>query len=295
MILAKVLDGLVDRIERADFLDRPADALAELTEKVLGGTVATNLLSGTPIGHPVHPLIVAVPLGSWTSAVVFDLTGDEEAATTLTGVGLLAVAPAVLTGLSDWCYTSGGERRVGFVHALFNSAAVLAYAGSWVARRRGHHVAGIAWSGVGGLALTAGGWLGGHLAYALGVGVDTTAFQHSADTWTAVGPADTVEAGRLTAVKADGVAIVLTRDPAGEIVALSDRCTHRGAPLHDGELVDGCIVCPWHGSEFALDGSVARGPAVRPQPAYETLIVDGTVSVRRADESRTLRANPVSH
>ena len=78
------------------------------------------------------------------------------------------------------------------------------------------------------------------------------------------------------------------------MVVLADRCTHRGAPLHEGELLAGCIVCPWHGSEFALDGSVVHGPATRPQAAYEVRVVDGQVLVRRADEPRTLRTNPVS-
>jgi phenylpropionate dioxygenase-like ring-hydroxylating dioxygenase large terminal subunit len=103
-----------------------------------------------------------------------------------------------------------------------------------------------------------------------------------------------VVSGRLLAASAGGVPVLLTRAPDGTPVVLADRCTHRGAPLHEGELRDGCIVCPWHGSEFALGGSVVRGPATRPQAAYEVQVVDGRVLVRRADEPRTLRTNPVS-
>ena len=87
--------------------------------------------------------------------------------------------------------------------------------------------------------------------------------------------------------------LVLTRDPGGRVVALADRCTHRGAPLHEGELADGCIVCPWHSSAFELDGGVARGPAQRPQAAYEVEERDGRIWVRRADETHGLRTNPV--
>jgi nitrite reductase/ring-hydroxylating ferredoxin subunit len=68
---------------------------------------------------------------------------------------------------------------------------------------------------------------------------------------------------------------------SGQVHALADRCSHRGGPLHEGQLVDGCVQCPWHGSRFLLDdGTIARGPASRPQPAYETRVVEGRVQVR---------------
>jgi nitrite reductase/ring-hydroxylating ferredoxin subunit len=80
----------------------------------------------------------------------------------------------------------------------------------------------------------------------------------------------------------DGHDVLLVRS-GGTIHALAGRCTHRGGPLADGELVDGCVECPWHGSRFALeDGSVERGPAAFPQPLYETRVRDGRVEVRRA-------------
>ena len=80
----------------------------------------------------------------------------------------------------------------------------------------------------------------------------------------------------------------------GRLRALGDRCTHRGAPLHEGTLVDGCIECPWHASRFSLDdGAVVRGPATRPQPAFEVQVSGGRVRVRR-DEERALRRNPAS-
>ena len=173
------------------------------------------------------------------------------------------------------------------------SLAIFSYAGSWFARRAGRRGLGIGLSALGGSALGSAGWLGGHLAYALGVGVDTTVFQHSEDQWTSVGPAAEVLAGQLSAADLGGVPVVLTRDYDGQVVMLADRCTHRGAPLHEGEIANGCIVCPWHQSEFAFDGSVVRGPATRPQPAYEVEIRDGEIFARRAADPRSLRTNPV--
>ena len=62
----------------------------------------------------------------------------------------------------------------------------------------------------------------------------------------------------------------------GAVYALSDRCSHRGGPLHEGELRDGCVTCPLHGSVFKLeDGSVVQGPAAYPQPRWETRVRDG--------------------
>ena len=65
------------------------------------------------------------------------------------------------------------------------------------------------------------------------------------------------------------------------IYALANRCSHRGAPLHEGTIEDRHVVCPWHFSRFDLqDGSITRGPAVAPQPCYETRVRDGKIEVR---------------
>ena len=292
--LTRLLDKVVGVIEHAEFLDKVSAPVAA-AEKKLGATLPwwKNLASGTFLGHPLHPLLVTVPIGSWTAAGVFDLLGDRKGAQRLVAMGILGALPTMATGGSDWAYTNGAEQRVGLVHATSNSLTLTAYALSWWERHRGHHGRGIAWSMLGATTMGVGGWLGGHLSYALGVGIDTTAFQHTPDKWTAAAAADEVRVGELTAGDADGLPVVLTRLDGGQVVAMADRCTHRGAPLHDGELVDGCIVCPWHQSEFDLDGAVLRGPATRPQLVFETFERDGQVLVRRSDEERSLRTNPV--
>jgi nitrite reductase/ring-hydroxylating ferredoxin subunit/uncharacterized membrane protein len=291
-ILNKTLDAAAARIERAKALDAIADPVADAADKVLSSKWLTNLLSGTPIGHPVHPLLVTIPIGAWTSSVFFDLTGQQDAADALIGLGVLSAVPTAIAGSSDWRHTNGAERRVGLVHAISNNVATSAYAASWLARRSGRRKAGIVLSLVGATAVSVGGWLGGHLSYALGVGVDTTVFQHGEVDWTYLADEADVQPGVLRAADFAGVSVLLTRTDDG-IVALADRCTHRGGPLHEGELRDGCVVCPWHGSAFALDGSVVEGPATRPQPAYEVRVTDGQVYARHAEEPRSLRTNPV--
>jgi len=293
--VTSLLETAVAAVERAEVLDPVASAVAPLLRKLAPTGPVKDALSGTWLGHPLHPVLVAIPLGSWIGTLWLDLTGGgaaRAAATRLLGFGNLAAVPASLTGASDWVDTEGAERRVGLVHAGLNYTSLACYVGSWVARRRGEQGKGVALALLGAVTVSASGYLGGHLAYAQGVGVDTTAFEQLPQGWTdAAGDAEIVT-GALTRADVAGVPVLLTRVD-GHVIALADRCTHRGAPLHEGTLEDGCVVCPWHASRFALaDGRVDRGPATRPQPAMETRVVEHRVQVRHVD-ARALRTNPV--
>src|SRR5581483_6114936 len=106
--------------------------------------------------------------------------------------------------------------------------------GSLLARRRGRRAHGIELSLAGAGALGVGGYLGGHLVLARGLGVDRTAFASPPEDWTVAAAENDVSEGRLVHATVNGVDAVLTRH-RGEVVALADRCTHRGAPLHEGE------------------------------------------------------------
>jgi uncharacterized membrane protein len=170
------LEVLADRVEQADALDGVAAKVQGLIRRVLP-PAAQDLLRGGPLGHPLHPALVAVPIGAWTSALVLDLTGERSAAGKLTAIGCLAALPTAAAGAADWVNTSGAARRTGLVHAAVNDAALMTYVLSWRARRRGRGIRGIMLSLAGGGLLSLGGWLGGHLAYSQGVGVDTGDFE----------------------------------------------------------------------------------------------------------------------
>ena len=156
------LGVVAQRVERASFLDRLAAGAQGLGRKAVPEGPVKDVLRGTPLGHPLHPALVAVPIGA--------------GARRLTAIGCMAALPAALAGGTDWLSTDGEQRRVGLVHAVLNDAALTCYALSWRARRRGARRRGLVLSLAGGGLLGAGGWLGGHLAYSLGVGVDTTTF-----------------------------------------------------------------------------------------------------------------------
>lgn len=277
------LRRLPDAVESAAFLDGPADALMGAVSNAIPAGPMKDVLSGTWLGHALHPLLTDLPIGFWTSAWMLDLIGGKRsanAARMLVGLGIASAIPTAVTGASDWADTAAPEKRVGFVHAAANSIALACYVVSFVHRARGRRAKGVLWGWYGAAAATIGGALGGHLVQALGIGVDNTAFDRSPKTWTGAGSAlDLVERGPVV-VTADGVDVVIVQE-GDRLLALADRCTHRGGPLHEGAVVVGCLECPWHQSRFRLeDGEVEQGPAVRPQPRYEARVADGVVEVR---------------
>jgi nitrite reductase/ring-hydroxylating ferredoxin subunit/uncharacterized membrane protein len=281
--------ALSERIASIEALDGAGSFLAKKIRDLMpaGGGVK-DVLSGVQLGHALHPLLTDVPIGAWTSATILDLIGGESsrpAAQKLVGIGLAAVAPTAWTGWSDWADTEPGNptvRRLGMVHAAANGSAALFYGLSLAARRRGAHTAGVVFGLAGAGAMGAGGWLGGDLVLARGVGVNQTVFHAEPGDWTAVLDASMLVENRPTAALAGELPLVIVKRD-GTIHALADRCAHRGGPLHEGELEGDCIACPWHGTLFRLeDGSVERGPSAYPQPVYEARVHDGRVEVRAA-------------
>jgi len=133
-----------------------------------------------------------------------------------------------------------------------------------------------------GLGVAAGaGYLGGDLTFRRGAGVDRTAFDAAPDEWTAVAEEAALSEGRPVLVEANGVEMMLVRD-GGQVRALAARCAHQGGPLHDGEIENGCVKCPWHSSRFRLsDGEALSGPTAHPQPTLRTRVQGGKVEVRR--------------
>ncbi|MGZ4148024.1 MAG: Rieske 2Fe-2S domain-containing protein, partial [Actinomycetota bacterium] len=158
------------------------------------------------------------------------------------------------------------------------------YGLSWIARKRGARGLGVA-LGMLGMGIASGtAYLGGHLVFGKGVGVDASVFEHGPKKWTPVADESDLPAQGALAVKAGDTEIALFRQD-GWVCAIAERCSHRGAPLHKGEVKNGRVTCPWHGSEFDVcSGSVLRGPATAPQQAYETRVQDGKIEVRRAPE-----------
>jgi nitrite reductase/ring-hydroxylating ferredoxin subunit/uncharacterized membrane protein len=277
------LESALKRLEQADALDEPAGKLAKVVATATRPRPVKNALSGTWLGHRFHPLLVPMPIGFWSGALLFDLVATRPArwaADVLVGAGVLAAVPTAAAGLSDWADAEPEARRVGLVHASMNSLAVVCYSASLVARLLGRRKAGVGLGLAGATAISVGGYLGGHLSYVQAVGVERKRFADGPKEWTGVLDAAELEEGHPRVVQAGDTEVLLYRDGTG-LHALWASCTHQGGPLGEGEFADGCVRCPWHGSTFRLaDGKVVRGPAASSQPVFETRVMDGKVEVR---------------
>lgn len=278
---------ILDPLENAAPLDPAVKAVRRVVTAALRPQRLRDALHGVWLGHPLHPLLTDVPIGTWTSAAVLDLLpGTGPAAGALIGTGLAAAVPTVVSGWADWSQLHPQQQRVGLVHAACNATAAVLYAASLLARARGRGVRGRALGFAGLATMSAGGFLGGHLSYRQAAGANHTAEtpdRFPAD-WQRVAAVDELPEGTPVQRTVAGNDLLCVRRD-GTVHVLSGRCSHLAAPLAEGDLVlDGagpCIRCPWHGSVFRLaDGDVVHGPATAPQHRFETRVRDGAVEVR---------------
>ncbi|SRR5260221_3367727 len=281
---------IIAMINQQSWLEPVGDTLQRWVDQAYTASGATgqrieNILSGTWLGHPLHPALTDVPIGSFTLVATFD--GLEAAAggrtfaraadATLT-VGLAAALASAVSGLSDWHYTTDEPRRVGLVHGLLNLGATALYTGSLIARLSGARGwgRGLGFLGYGVVTLAA--YLGGELVYHERIGVDHAPEDAPTEFVAVLDDVDLKE-GQPRRVVAQGIPVMLVRQ-SGRIYALAEHCAHLGGPLSEGQLKDGYTICPWHGSRFALaDGRVLDGPATFDQPAYQTRVRNGQIEV----------------
>jgi uncharacterized membrane protein len=137
------------------------------------------------LGHPIHPMLIVLPLGLFIAAVLFDALylwrGSPAFATVaywnIAG-GVVGGLLAAVSGLIDWFAIPAGTRakRIGLLHGGSNVVVVVIFAVVWLMRGDAPDLSpttGLFILEVAGLALgSVAGWLGGELVNRLGVGVD---------------------------------------------------------------------------------------------------------------------------
>src|SRR4249920_1169054 len=115
------------QLEKIDRLDAIAEPLGNVVKKAIPAGRLKDLLSGSWLGHQLHPLLTDIPIGSFTSATLLDLVGGrrgQSAANLLATVGVVSTLPTAAAGLADWSDTYGPARRIGVVHAAANLVGV---------------------------------------------------------------------------------------------------------------------------------------------------------------------------
>lgn len=134
----------------------------------------------TVAGHPIHPMLVTLPIGLWVFSMICDFVflygGDsrwEVTAYFTLGAGIVGALVAAVPGLLDLLgLRDARAARVGTYHMILNLAIVAIQAANFWMRMQDDGSADVvprAISIVAVAALIASGWLGGHLVHVLGV------------------------------------------------------------------------------------------------------------------------------
>ncbi|HEU4647538.1 MAG TPA: Rieske 2Fe-2S domain-containing protein [Gemmatimonadales bacterium] len=283
---------IADAVERVPKVGEVGTrASRALHRAVLGGGETArdtvDVLHGTWLGHPLHPVLTDFAIGAWFFGGFFDAMGAirhsrsaRQMGDTLAAAGTAVALPTAVTGLADFTTLPRPAAKPGSLHAMLNVASVGLYAASLVQRRRGRQSQGLALSFAAQGLLLASAWLGGMLVYDDLVGVDHSERFTGPREWTPV--LDETELPERTPkrVELEGKGVLLYRAD-GRIYAIGSVCSHFGGPLEKGHFQDTCVQCPWHDSVFDLrNGRVVHGPATRPQVSFLTRIHDGRVELR---------------
>ncbi len=280
----------VDRLVDQPWIESGADAVKESAGKVIDALPrrVRNFLHGVWLGHPFHPVITDIVVGSYSTLAVLDVAEAAGAkqiapATDLAlATGLSSGMLAAAAGFTDWRVLDGKARKIGFVHMLFNVTGTLLYIASLIARKGGNRGLGrgLAFAGYG--TLFGGAYLGGHLVFAKNVGVDHAADWETTSEYKNAGSEADLMPGELRRVMLDEAPVVLFRH-SGTVIAMSDSCAHMGCPLSDRGIIEGdSIRCSCHGSRYRIvDGLVIEGPSAHPQPVYDVRLRSGQIEVRQ--------------
>jgi len=282
-------------LEQAQILDRPAAVARGVVQRLLRRPAIKDALHGVWLGHPLHPALAQLTLGSFLSAALIDLVGaGRRESTGLITLGVAATVPTVAAGWADFADSHEEQQRVGLVHAATNTVAVTCFLAVLARRARGGdgRALSVTAGAISGLAAV----LGGHLSYRQALGAN-----HAEDIphigpgdWQTLGPAADLPDGHPVRRHAGDTPVLVLR--RGDVVSvLSDRCPHLSAPMHEGEIDEDhgvpTVVCPWHGSEFRIpDGTVVHGPATAPLPCFESRVIAGNLQAR----VRTIPGVPAS-
>src|ERR671919_559769 len=122
------LEPLTEAIGSMETLDGVSGKVQEVVKKAVPqDSQLKDALSGTWLGHPVHPPLTDFVIGTWASASALDILAPRSgrnAADRLIFLGILGAVPTAASGLSDWAELWGQQQRIGLVHTGGNVVAL---------------------------------------------------------------------------------------------------------------------------------------------------------------------------
>ncbi len=292
---------LFTAVERWPWLHAINERVSAVTQPLYDrhrdNVVVELMHGGRWAGHTVHAALSDLPIGLWSGTIVLDLLGKDvpvdggrlDPAGALSAAGLVAAAATIATGVTDWSVSDGGDRRVGLFHGLLNLAGTALQAASLVARLSGQRGPARVLAVTSMTVTGAAGFVGGHLVQGRAVMVNRVATTTGPTRWVRAIEDGDLPDGATTGVVVDGRQVMLHRR-GDEVHALDDLCSHAGALLSRGPVLDCVVTCPLHESRFDVrDGRIVRGPAHHPQPVLPTRIRNGWIELR-GSQPRSRRA-----
>ncbi|PHP66822.1 nitrite reductase (NAD(P)H) small subunit [Zhengella mangrovi] len=95
--------------------------------------------------------------------------------------------------------------------------------------------------------------------------------------WVVVGSIDDIPRQGARCVKNGDMTIAVFRTADDRLFALEDRCPHRGGPLSQGIVHDGCVTCPLHNWVISLESGKAQGADEGATQSFPVMLDAGTV------------------
>jgi nitrite reductase/ring-hydroxylating ferredoxin subunit/uncharacterized membrane protein len=279
-------------------IERLSEAVQNVVKVLIGSNRRPprrfkSLLNGTWLHHPLHSVLNDVPVSAWFLTTAFDViwlawpgarVWAPRGAEVAVLWGLVGALGAIVTGATDWSDTFGAARRLGLLHGTLNTTAFILYAisaGLRLSTSSGQSVTAAIVGFVGLAVVSSGAYVGGDLVYAMGTGINHTAWEPAIEEFEPVAALADVPDRQLYPVVASGIKVILLREDE-RLYAIAATCTHAGGPLDEGTLEGGVVQCPWHGSRFRMrDGRVMTGPATISEPCYEVRVREGQVEIKR--------------
>src|SRR5438067_1252755 len=206
--LAGLAESAAQVIERQEWLAPLEDGLQRAVQAAFqaggaAGQAVKNFLHGTWLGHPLHPVLTDVPIGAWTTALVFDTLDAgsrgwpwQQTARRRTDdailVGIVGALGAALAGMTDWQHTDGTARGTGRSLAAAGFGALIASA-----------------------------WLGGRLVYRERIGIDHAQREEPEGFGRALRESELRE-GQPVRADINGLRVVLVKR-SGRVYAIGER------------------------------------------------------------------------